>query len=75
MAKPERRLEQNCPGPWYVDKYCICCGVCVEVAPENMALDEKAGVAYVSRQPETDIESANIKEASEQCPVSAIGKE
>lgn len=75
MADPARRLTQNCPGPWYVDKYCICCGVCVEVAPDNMALDEKAGVAFVQHQPRTEAEEADITEASEQCPVGAIGKE
>ncbi|MGI6443169.1 MAG: ferredoxin [Synergistaceae bacterium] len=47
---------------------CIGCGVCSHVCPENFALDDEKGLAYVISQDYTPL----VKEAIDSCPVSAI---
>ncbi|EKD26556.1 MAG: hypothetical protein ACD_79C01127G0001, partial [uncultured bacterium] len=35
MADKSESWEDNVPGNWYVDKNCILCGVCIDVASAN----------------------------------------
>ena len=71
MADISKRLPDNVPGRYYVDEECILCGVCVETAPENFELGDEH--AYVKKQPESETEEEQCREAMENCPVEAIG--
>ncbi len=73
MADKTDKVKRNVPGKWYVDHNCIGCGVCVEVASDNIEMDENEGLAFVKCQPEDDAQEADFEEAAEQCPVEAIG--
>jgi ferredoxin len=43
------------------------------MAPRNFVRNEDEGYSYVSRQPETEEEEEQCKDALEGCPVEAIG--
>lgn len=73
MANPGERWEDNVPGQWFVDKSCILCSLCVDLAPNNFKESEAGDHDMVYKQPTTDEERAQCKEAMEQCPVEAIG--
>ena len=73
MADKSSKVERNAPGKWYVDENCIACGLCIEVAAENLELDWSAGFAFVKLQPESSEQKEALQEAAEQCPVEAIG--
>jgi ferredoxin len=75
MAEKDNAWEDNVPGKWYVDKNCILCGVCVDVAGENFKESDAGDHAYVSKQPASDEEIAACKDAMDQCPVEAIGED
>ena len=62
----------NVPGRFYVNHECIICAVCSDVAPAHFRLgdDEEGNIVY--RQPETDAEIADCREALDGCPVEAI---
>ncbi len=68
---PSRRAG-NVPGRFYVNHECIVCAVCADVAPGHFRLgdDEEGNIVY--RQPETESEIADCREALEGCPVEAI---
>jgi ferredoxin len=73
MANPAERWEDNVPGTWFVDKSCILCSLCVDLAPNNFKESEAGDHDMVFKQPASDEEAAQCKEAMEQCPVEAIG--
>lgn len=73
MANPAERWEDNVPGSWFVDKSCILCSLCVDLAPNNFKESEAGDHDMVFKQPSSDEEAAQCKEAMEQCPVEAIG--
>ena len=73
MADIADRYEDNKTGQYYVDNQCIDCDLCRETAPENFTRNDDGGYSYVYKQPETDEESAQCKEAMDGCPVEAIG--
>jgi len=73
MADKTSVWEDNTPGKWYIDKNCILCGVCIDVAPENFKESDAGDHALVSKQPENDAEQAACNDAKEQCPVESIG--
>lgn len=75
MADPNERWEDNAPGSWYVDKSCILCSLCVDLAPNNFSESEAGDHDRVFKQPETDEEKQACQEAMEQCPVSSIGND
>ena len=58
---------------FYVDRECILCSVCEDVAPKNfrMSDDDTHDICY--KQPETEEELDDCIEAMECCPVEAIG--
>lgn len=47
---------------------CVGCGVCAQLCPETFGLDEDEGKAVIMSQKEC----AEVKEAIDSCPVSAI---
>jgi ferredoxin len=75
VADPARRVPDNTPGPFYVDRECIDCDLCREVAPENFQRNEDEGYSFVVKQPETDDERKRCEEARDSCPVEAIGND
>ena len=72
MADPRRRLEENAPGPWFVDASCIDCDACRQIAPD--VFTEGNEQALVARQPGGD-RRVDAFRALVACPVGAIGTE
>lgn len=62
----------NVPGKYYVD-YDVCLNheCCIDEAPNNFKIDEDY-IAYVFKQPETEDEEIQCKNAMNCCPVEAI---
>ncbi len=75
MADKSQSWPQNVAGKWYVDQTCIACDACVTTAPENFAMDENDGHAFLKKQPVTPEEQDKCREAMEGCPVEAIGND
>lgn len=75
MADKSNSWEDNASGKWYVDKNCILCGVCVDVAAENFKEADSGDHARLVKQPANPTEEAACKDAMEQCPVEAIGND
>ena len=75
MAEKANRLPDNKSGPFYVDRECIDCDLCREVAPENFERNEDEGHSYVYKQPESEDELKQCEEALDSCPVEAIGND
>ena len=75
MANRQEKWEDNIAGAYYVDKECILCSLCVDIAPNSFRESEEGDHDFVYRQPETaeDVEAA--RDAMEQCPVNAIGND
>ena len=73
MADREDKLPDNAPGAFYVDGQCIDCDLCRQAAPANFDRNQDEGYSFVVRQPETEVELEECREAMEECPVEAIG--
>ncbi|HGY89992.1 MAG TPA: ferredoxin [Planctomycetes bacterium] len=73
MANRDEKWEDNVPGPFYVDKECILCSLCVDVAPSVFKESEDGDHDVVYHQPENEDERQAALDAMEQCPVNAIG--
>lgn len=73
MADRTQRWEDNVPGRFYVDKECIVCNLCRDVAPAVFKEADSGDHDVVFKQPETDEERELAREAMEVCPVEAIG--
>jgi ferredoxin len=73
MANRADKYPENLPGAFYVDDQCIDCDACRTVAPENFTRNDDGGYSFVRRQPESDDEQGQCREALEGCPVEAIG--
>ncbi|ETA69124.1 hypothetical protein MettiDRAFT_2618 [Methanolobus tindarius DSM 2278] len=75
MANIDEKVPENVEGPYYVDKSCISCQLCVDRAPGHFRMAEANANSYVFKQPETDMEKKNCDDALETCPVDAIGND
>jgi ferredoxin len=75
MANREERWTDNVAGPWYVDKNCILCSLCEELAPKIFKQAESGDHDIVYKQPNTPEELKAAKESMDQCPVEAIGND
>ena len=73
MADKSRRAPENVPGPFYVDKDCVLCTTCFEIAPEHFALAAGETHRFVARQPTTVAEREKCAAARDACPMGAIG--
>jgi ferredoxin len=82
MADPNDKFEDNIGGfsivagkkiSFYVDRECILCGVCEEVAPKNFRMNDDESHDICFKQPENEAELEECYEAMESCPVEAIG--
>ena len=75
MPDKNNKVNGQAPGAFYVDRECIDCDLCREIAPESFERNEDEGFSFVYRQPENDDERALCTEALENCPVEAIGSD
>lgn len=75
MANKEDKHEDNVPGKFYVDSQCIDCDLCRQTAPNNFARNDDKGYDYVSKQPDSPEEEAQVQESMDNCPVQAIGND
>lgn len=75
MPDPKAKQPENVPGRYYVDKTCIDCDVCRDIAPDNFTRIEAGGYSVVYKQPQTPHEESLLQEALACCPVEAIGND
>jgi ferredoxin len=75
MADVANKYPENVSGKYYVDTQCIDCDLCRETAPANFKRDDNGGYSVVMKQPQTDDEEKQCKEAKDGCPVEAIGND
>jgi ferredoxin len=73
MADKTQRWEDNVAGSWYVDKTCILCSLCSELAPRSFKESAAGDHDFVFHQPQTPEEAEAAEMARAQCPVEAIG--
>jgi glyoxylase-like metal-dependent hydrolase (beta-lactamase superfamily II)/ferredoxin len=72
MAHLNERLPQNVPGEFYVDRTCIDCDICRQLAPAVFDRSE-IELSYVHRQPATEDEHQRALMALVACPTASIG--
>lgn len=72
MADKNDKTELNVPGKFYVDKQCIDCDLCRQMASDFFGRND-SGTSYMIKQPSTEDEVKLCTEAMESCPVNAIG--
>jgi ferredoxin len=75
MAERDQRVPENVPGRYYVDRTCIDCDLCREVAPRSFTRQNDEGYSYVFQQPRGADEESACQAALEECPVEAIGRD
>lgn len=75
MADKSNKFADNTAGKFYVDKECILCSLCVDIAPENFKESDEGDHDYVYKQPTSDEEVEKCRDALKQCPVDAIGED
>lgn len=73
MAVRTQKWEDNVAGAFYVDKECILCSLCTDLAPSNFRESDEGDHDVVYKQPEGEEELEACREALQQCPVEAIG--
>lgn len=73
MANANDKWDDNTSGEWFVDKTCILCSLCVQLAPNNFRESDAGDHDTVYKQPENGEERSQCDEARTQCPVEAIG--
>ena len=73
MANPNKRLDSNIAGNFYVDGTCINCDTCRQLAPKTF--EEIGEFSAVSCQPESDDHIHRAYQALLACPVGSIGTE
>jgi hypothetical protein len=73
MARADRRLPGNAPGPWFVDDSCMDCDASRQCAPS--LLEVRDGRSVFVRQPTTDEEKRAAGRALLICPTASIGVE
>jgi glyoxylase-like metal-dependent hydrolase (beta-lactamase superfamily II)/ferredoxin len=74
MAHRASAFPGNVPGAFYVDRTCIDCERCRQLAPAHF-VGSPAGHALLLNQPETPEEIAACERALSSCPVGAIGSD
>jgi len=71
MADPNKRLDSNVAGNFFVDATCINCDTCRQLAPHSF--EEVGEFSAVTRQPEGDERLHEAYQALLACPVGSIG--
>lgn len=72
MARLAWRLAENVPGPFFVDRTCIDCDTCRQLAPSVFA-QSSGEQSFVARQPQTPAEEERSLAALVACPTASIG--
>ncbi len=72
MPEITLRHPRNAAGRYYVDRSCVRCKLCHEIAPRHFTKTEEHD-GFVCRQPANEIEEHLCQMARESCPVNAIG--
>jgi ferredoxin len=75
MADNTQRWDDNVAGRWYVDRTCILCSLCSDLAPRSFKESTAGDHDIVYRQPATPEEITAAEQAKAQCPVEAIGED
>lgn len=75
MARAADRLPQNASGNFFVDRSCIDCEACRQIAPRTFARSDSSGRSFVRTQPANDAEQLRAAMALVSCPTSSIGTE
>jgi ferredoxin len=75
MADKNIKNLENAIGRFYVDKECIDCDMCRNIAPKSFTRSDDGCYSYVFHQPKTPEEIAQAEEAQTSCPVEAIGND
>ena len=75
MPDPNDKVPGQPPGRYYVDTQCIDCDLCRETAPDNFMRNDEEGFSFVYKQPQSEAEELLCKDALDNCPVEAIGKD
>ncbi len=65
-------FPDNAPGKYYIDKTCIDCGLCPQLAPETFRQAEDATHSVAYSQPQTPHQCAAAEEAVAQCPSQSV---
>ncbi|MCA8912156.1 MAG: ferredoxin [Planctomycetes bacterium] len=68
----EKPFEDNVPGRFYIDKSCINCGLCPNIAPNNFAEDDAATHSFAFAQPANADETGQCEEAVATCPTQSV---
>ena len=71
MANRKKRLSENVPGEFFVDKTCINCDTCRQIAPETF--DDTGDYSFVFAQPDTEEKTRHALRALLACPTGSIG--
>jgi len=71
VAKLVERLPENAPGDFYVDRTCIDCATCRQMAPGVFA--QGRGFSFVAHQPEDAAAESRALRALVACPTGSIG--
>lgn len=72
MASAAEAIPDNASGDFFVDRTCIDCDLCRQIAPAVFARSERAAQSYVAHQPAADGEHRALM-ALVTCPTSSIG--
>ncbi len=75
MSRFHYRYPLNVPGKYYVNDQCTDCDLCRECAPNHVRRDDRTGVSYVFRQPETPEERMQLEEGVVGCPTGGVGND
>ncbi len=73
MADKNAKQPENVPGPFYVDQNCVPCNDCIHEAPGLLKYNQDESHVYFFKQPETEDEWKQARNAMSVCPVEAIG--
>ncbi|MSR75884.1 MAG: ferredoxin [Planctomycetes bacterium] len=75
MADKSNKFADNVVGKFYVDKECILCSLCVDIAPDQFKESDEGDHDFVYAQPTTQEDIEKCLDALKQCPVDAIGED
>jgi glyoxylase-like metal-dependent hydrolase (beta-lactamase superfamily II)/ferredoxin len=73
MARIAARVDENVPGPFFVDDSCIDCDACRQIAPATFARSSRLGQSIVSVQPDREDCEQRALMALVACPTASIG--
>jgi glyoxylase-like metal-dependent hydrolase (beta-lactamase superfamily II)/ferredoxin len=73
MARLDERLPENAAGDFYVDRTCIDCETCRQIAPAVFARDAAVAQSVVGAQPRSEAEHRRALMALVACPTASIG--